>query len=84
MIYQRLYTILSALDCLIAENERQTEKAEREFDHLYEGGTLDDQSDMLDGHLLLERQNKELIETRRYILDFASSDSSQAWAQLID
>ena len=58
-----LYTFLFALDCLIAENERQV---------------------LLDGHSSLERRHKDLTETRRYILDLASSDSSPARVQQND
>jgi hypothetical protein len=59
---------LFALDCLIAENERQMEKLAQEFDH----EMLDYQlEDLLDRCSSLERRRKKLMETRKYISDLA-------------
>jgi hypothetical protein len=54
-----IYTPLFALDCIIAENERQREKLEPELDY---------QSEVLLGrYSSLERRHKTLMETRKYI-----------------
>jgi hypothetical protein len=45
----------------------------------------DDKSEvLLDRHSSLERRHKDLIETRKYFLDLASPDSSQARVQQND
>jgi hypothetical protein len=51
-------------------------KVEQEIDHLYEGGMLDDQLEVLDKYSLLKTQYNNLREARRSILDCASSDGS--------
>ena len=78
-------TLLLAIDSLIRENEPEMEKAKREFDDVYKGGMLNDQEEeLLYRHSSLDRRHENLMETRRYILDLASSDSSPARVQQND
>jgi hypothetical protein len=76
------HTPLWAIHGVITENKRAVAEAKREFDHAHKDGMLDDQSEeLLCRHSSLERRHTNLMETRRYILDLALSNSSPAWAQ---
>jgi hypothetical protein len=78
-------TLLWAIDSLIEENEPKLENAKLEFEKVYKGGFLNDQEEeLLSKYSSLETWHNNLIETRRYILDLASSDSSQARVQQKD
>ena len=66
------HTPLSAIHGAITENKRAIAEAMGKFYDVYQGGMLDDQSEvLLDRYLSLQRRHKPLMETRRYILDLA-------------
>jgi hypothetical protein len=79
------YIFLLAIHGAITENKRAIAEAIGKFYDMYKGGILDDQSEvLLDRYSSLQRRHKPLMETRKYILDLASSNSSQARVQQND